>query len=66
MRRLEPPEVNELLDSDRVIHVIDLRHDYDYQLQPFMVPTAIRVPMESIDLHHHRIPKDSDIILYCS
>jgi membrane protein DedA with SNARE-associated domain len=66
MRRLQPPEVSEMLDSDRAIQVIDLRHDYDYKLQPVMVPTAIRVPMEAIDLHHHRIPKDSDIILYCS
>lgn len=66
MRRLHPPEVNDLLGSDRVIHIIDLRHDYDYKLQPLMVPTAIRVPMETIDLHHDRIPKDSDIILYCS
>lgn len=66
MRRLEPSEVKALISSDKLIHVIDLRHDYDYKLQPYMVPTAVRVSMDAIDLHQHRIPKGSDIILYCS
>ena len=66
MRRLEPSEVNEMLNSDKDVHVIDLRHNYDFDAQPEMVPTAIRVPMEAIERHLDRIPKNSDIIVYCS
>lgn len=66
MRRLEPSEVYDLINSNKSIHVIDLRHDFDFRNQPQMVPTAVRVPMEAIDLNQHSIPKDSEIILYCS
>lgn len=66
MRRLEPSAVNELLNSSKDVHVIDLRHKYDFDAQPHMVPTAVRVPMEAIERHLPRIPKDSDIIVYCN
>jgi membrane protein DedA with SNARE-associated domain len=66
MRRLEPAEVNELLTSGKDVHVIDLRHNHDFDARPQMVPTAVRVPMETIEHHLHRIPKDDNIIVYCS
>jgi len=66
MRRLEPEEVYKMINSDADVHVIDLRHGSDFDLLPKMVPTAVRVPMESIDRHYHRIPPESDVILYCS
>lgn len=66
MRRLKPSDVNKLLNSDKDVHVIDLRHNYDFEAQPHMVPTAVRVPMEAIERHLPRIPKDSDIIVYCN
>jgi len=66
MRRLHPAEVYELMKKNEEVHVIDLRHSHDSQALPEMVPNAVRVPMEFIDRHYHRIPKESDIILYCS
>lgn len=66
MRRVEPEEVYEMMNSDADVHVIDLRHGYDFDLLPKIIPTAVRVPMESIDRHYHRIPPESDVILYCS
>jgi len=66
MRRLKPSEVNELLNSDKDVHVMDLRHNFDFEAQPHLVPTAVRVPMESIERHLDSIPRDSDIIVYCN
>lgn len=66
MRRLQPAEVYELMNKNEEVHVIDLRHSHDSQALPEMVPNAVRVPMEFIDRHYHLIPKESDIILYCS
>ncbi len=66
MRRLAPEEVYEMLEHNESTHVIDLRHSYDFDLLPETIPSAVRVPMEAIDRHAHRIPKDSDVILYCS
>lgn len=66
MRRLTPEEVRVRMGAEPQIHVIDLRHQYDVELLPKTVPGALRIPMEFIDQHAHEIPKDSDIILYCS
>lgn len=66
MRRLEPEEVYEMLEHKENTHVIDLRHSSDFDLLPETVPSALRVPMEAIDRHAHRIPRNSDVVLYCS
>ena len=66
MRRLTPDEVNTRMSTDPDVHVIDLRHQYDVDVLSKTVPGALRIPMEFIERHAHEIPKDSDIILYCS
>jgi membrane protein DedA with SNARE-associated domain len=66
MRRLSPDEVRDRLDSGDGIHIIDLRHRYDVAAIPYKLPSADRIPMERIDEYYERIPKDKDIVLYCS
>ena len=66
MRRLTAEEVKARLDQGEDFHIMDLRHDYDFKALPHLLPGAVRVPMESIDRHNRRIPRDSDIVLYCS
>ena len=66
MRRLEPSEANELLNSNQDVHVIDLRQDHEFNSHPKMVPTAVRVPMEFIERHLDKIPKKSDVVIYCN
>ncbi|MBT4160129.1 MAG: hypothetical protein HOE54_02405, partial [Gammaproteobacteria bacterium] len=66
MRRLEPREVFEKMQNEDNLHIIDLRHSYDVDRLPEKVPTAVSVPMEALERHAHRIPRESDIILYCS
>ena len=66
MRMMHPEEVHEKLNAGGEVHVIDLRHHYDFEQLPHTVPSALRIPMEAIERHYHRIPKNGDIILYCS
>lgn len=66
MRRLTPQDVKQRMQDGDEFHIIDLRHHYDFAVLPHLLPGAVRVPMESIDRHSKRIPKDSDIVLYCS
>jgi hypothetical protein len=66
MRRLTPEDVRQRIDEGDDFHILDLRHDYDFDAYPHLLPGALRVPMESIDRHNGSIPKDSDIVLYCS
>lgn len=66
MRRVTASEIFERLQQDDNLHILDLRHDYDYRALPHLLPGALRVQMEAIERHKDRIPKDSDIVLYCS
>ena len=66
MRRLAPKEVYEMLKSGDDTHIIDVRHSSDIRRLPEKVPMSVSVPMEAMARYAHRIPKDSDIILYCS
>jgi len=66
MRRMEPAEVHDRLRSESGIHIIDLRHSMDVSATPYTLPTASLIPMEYIDEHVEKIPKDRDIVLYCS
>ena len=66
MRTLLPSEVNEKLAAGEPVYLIDLRHRLDFNAFPYTVPGAVRVPMEHIDEHHDIIPRDRDIVLYCS
>ena len=66
MRTLLPSEVNQKLAVGEPVYLIDLRHRLDFNAFPYSVPGAVRVPMEHIDEHHDSIPRDRDIVLYCS
>ena len=66
MSRIEPEDLHNRLKQGEALHVIDLRHDYDFAALPELIPGAIRVPMEAIERHKNRIPLDSDIVLCCS
>jgi membrane protein DedA with SNARE-associated domain len=66
MRRLQPGEVHDKLERGEPVHILDLRHSSDFKRLPEIIPNAVRVPMEAIEDHEHRIPRDSDIVLYCS
>jgi len=66
MRKLTPEEVYQRIQEDNDVHIIDLRHDYDVDALPHLLPNALRVPMEAIEQHKNRIPRDSDIVLCCN
>lgn len=66
MRKLTPQDVYERIERGDDLHIIDLRHDYDVKALPHLLPNALRVPMEAIEQHAPRIPRDSDILLCCN
>jgi membrane protein DedA with SNARE-associated domain len=66
MRMLAPREVKDKLSAGESVYIIDLRHQLDFNAMPYTVPGAIRMPFEQIDEHHETIPRDRDIVLYCS
>ena len=66
MRKLAPQDVYTRLEQHDDLHIIDLRHDFDMKALPHILPNAMRVPMEAIEEHADKIPKDRDILLCCN
>ena len=69
--RIEPSEVMAMLDgthpdSDDRPFIVDLRHPLDYLPDPRVLPGAVRIGPNEIAARVSLIPRDRDIILYCT
>jgi membrane protein DedA with SNARE-associated domain/rhodanese-related sulfurtransferase len=64
--RLEPEELKEMLDSGQKVFIVDLRHPLDYLPDPRVLPGALRVSPEDLMRRSAEIPRDQDVVLYCT
>jgi len=64
--RLEPEELKRQLDAGEPVYIVDLRHPLELLPDPFTLPGAFHFSPESLAARHHEIPRDRDIVLYCS
>jgi membrane protein DedA with SNARE-associated domain/rhodanese-related sulfurtransferase len=64
--RLEPVELKRQLDAGEKVFIVDLRHPLELLPDPFTLPGALHFSPESLATRHLEIPRDRDIILFCS
>jgi len=69
--RLEPAELMQMItlaESQGNIppFIVDLRHPLDYLPDPRVVPGSVRVSPSELTAHSHQLPRDRDLILYCT
>ena len=69
--RLEPEELKEMLDNAEASgntppFIVDLRHPLDYLPDPRVLPGALRIGPNELKQHSEIIPRDRDVILYCT
>ncbi|HWW96810.1 MAG TPA: VTT domain-containing protein [Edaphobacter sp.] len=69
--RLEPSELKTMLDMAETNHtpppfIVDLRHPLDYLPDPRVLPGALRIGPNELKQHSEIIPRDRDVILYCT
>jgi hypothetical protein len=64
--RLEPEELKRMMDSGEELVVVDLRHPFDFEASPHSIVGAIRLSPEELETKHDVIPRDRDVILYCT
>jgi hypothetical protein len=64
--RITPKELMDKLTAGDVISIVDLRQPIDIETFPQMIPGALRMAMEEIEDRHGEIPRDRDVVLYCS
>lgn len=69
--RLEPQELKEMIDQatlqgNKPPFIVDLRHPLDYLPDPRVLPGALRIGPNEIRQHSEIIPRDRDVVLYCT
>jgi hypothetical protein len=64
--RISPKELMDKLTAKENISIVDLRQPMDIEAFPQMIPGALRMAMEEIEERHGEVPRDRDVVLYCS
>jgi len=65
--RITPEELRRRLETgDQPLAIIDTRSVLDVNAAPYAIPGALWITAEEIDRRHAEVPRDREIVLYCS
>jgi membrane protein DedA with SNARE-associated domain len=66
MARISPEELWDRMRAGESITILDLRHAPEVDDGGERLPGALRFAPEELEKKHHEIPRDRDIVLYCT
>ena len=55
-----------MLETGENPTILDLRSHAALEQDPLLIRGALHMTIDEVELRHHEIPRDRDIILYCS
>jgi rhodanese-related sulfurtransferase len=64
--RIAPSELKQKLDAGESVLIVDLRDRLDFDANPHQIPTAVRFAPDELEARHLELPRDRDLILYCT
>jgi membrane protein DedA with SNARE-associated domain len=64
--RISVEELKEKIDSGEDVVIVDLRHSMDFEADPQTIPGAFRMDATDLEERNDRLPRDREIILYCT
>ena len=64
--RIAPEEVMQKISAGEDIFIVDLRNKLALQADEAGLPGAVHIEPDEIEKRHREIPKDRDIVLYCT
>jgi len=64
--RIQPDELKRLLDGGTAVAIVDMRHPVEIEAEPHTIPGALRLAPEQLDGSHADIPRDREIVLFCT
>lgn len=64
--RITPEDLKQKIEAGEDVVVVDLRHSIDFEAEPQTIPGAIRLAPEEVEEGHSKIPRDRDIVLFCT
>ncbi len=64
--RITVEELKEKIDSGEELVIVDLRHSVDFEADPETIPGAFRMDSKELEEKNDPLPRDREIILYCT
>jgi membrane protein DedA with SNARE-associated domain len=64
--KIDSAELYEKLSSGSELMVVDLRNEDAFLRSSVSVPGSLRIPPADFDRHTHLLPKEKEIVLYCT
>src|SRR5204862_1229327 len=64
--RITPEELKAKLDRGDDTMIVDLRARIDFDADPLIIPGALHLMTEELEARHREIPRDREIVLYCT
>jgi membrane protein DedA with SNARE-associated domain len=64
--RVDAEELQAMLRSPQPPFVVDLRHRLDVIADPQAIPGAVHMLAEELEQRHEQVPRDRDVVLYCT
>jgi membrane protein DedA with SNARE-associated domain len=64
--RITPEDLKGRLDAGEDVLLVDVRHPVDFEAEPTIIPGALHLTTEELDTRHLEIPRNREIVLYCS
>lgn len=64
--RITPEELRARLEAGEEIEIVDVRHSVDFEAEPSTIPGARHIAVEDFEDRHREIPRDREVVLYCT
>ena len=64
--RITADELKKKIDSGEALVIVDLRHSMDFEAEPETIPGAFRMDAKELEEKNDRLPRDREVILYCT
>jgi membrane protein DedA with SNARE-associated domain len=64
--RITPEELKIKIDAHDDLVIVDLRHSLDFEADPETIPGAFRMDAKELEAKNDRLPRDREVILYCT
>ncbi len=64
--RITPDELKKKIDGGEDLVIVDLRHSLDFEAEPETIPGAFRMDAQQLQEKTDRLPRDREVILYCT
>jgi membrane protein DedA with SNARE-associated domain len=64
--RITPAELKRKIDAGQALMIVDLRHSLDFGADLVVIPGAVHMSPEELERHSQEIPRDREVILYCT